>query len=144
MKHQLSGVDLQFLADFESCTFKLSEFDHRAHVRLAYVFLVNNSPDEAVEQMRAALNRFLDYNGIDPGKFHETLTRAWILAVHHFMAETPTSDSADSFIEQNTVLLDSKIMLSHYSAETLFSDEAKSSFVEPNIEPIPRHDTNAN
>jgi len=37
------------------------------------------------------------------------------------------------------VLLDSKIMLTHYSAELLFSDQARAEFVEPNLDPIPRH-----
>jgi len=36
-------------------------------------------------------------------------------------------------------LLDSKIMLTHYSADLLFSDEARARFVEPNLDPIPRH-----
>jgi hypothetical protein len=40
----------------------------------------------------------------------------------------------------NPILLDSKIMLTHYSAEVLFSPEARARFVEPNLESIPRHD----
>ena len=35
-------------------------------------------------------------------------------------------------------LLDPKIMLTHYSAERLFSPEARAEFVEPDIDPIPR------
>jgi len=34
-------------------------------------------------------------------------------------------------------LLDTKVMLIHYSAETLFSPEARASFVEPDLEVIP-------
>ncbi len=36
-------------------------------------------------------------------------------------------------------MLDAKIMMTHYSAEVLFSDEARAEFVEPDLEPIPRH-----
>ena len=39
-----------------------------------------------------------------------------------------------------STLLDSKIMMTHYSAEVLFSDEARARFVEPNLSPIPRYD----
>ncbi|MCH7639980.1 MAG: hypothetical protein IH855_11050 [Bacteroidetes bacterium] len=46
-------------------------------------------------------------------------------------------DSAESFIEQNPELLDSKIMMTHYSAEVLISDEARTQFVEPDLDPIP-------
>jgi hypothetical protein len=56
------------------------------------------------------------------------------------MEKTPSAESADDFIEKNPRMLDSKIMLTHYSAEVLFSDEARAKFVEPNLEPIPRYD----
>jgi hypothetical protein len=61
------------------------------------------------------------------------------MAVRHFMERTPASASADEFIEANPALLDSKIMLTHYSAELLFSPEARSAFKEPDQDPIPRH-----
>jgi hypothetical protein len=79
-------------------------------------------------------------NGIDPGKYHETLTRSWILAVRHFMDRAPAAASADAFIAANPMLLDSKIMLTHYSASVLFSPDARARFVEPDLEAIPRHD----
>ncbi len=89
--------------------------------------------------MRDTLNRFLIHNGVDPSKFHETLTKAWILAVHHFMNRTEDSNSADEFIDRNPEMLDTKIMMTHYSAEVLFSDEAMATFVQPNLDPIPMH-----
>jgi hypothetical protein len=36
-------------------------------------------------------------------------------------------------------VLDTKIMLTHYSAEVLFSPEARALFVEPDLDPIPRY-----
>jgi hypothetical protein len=47
--------------------------------------------------------------------------------------------SADEFIERNPKLLDSGIMLSHYSCEVLFSSAARAAFVVPDVEPIPEH-----
>ena len=67
------------------------------------------------------------------------MTRAWILAVRHFMESSRDSASADAFIESNPRLLDAKIMMTHYSAGLLFSPEARSQFVEPDLGPIPRH-----
>jgi hypothetical protein len=63
------------------------------------------------------------------------------MAVRHFMEASPACESADAFIEQNPKLLDSKIMLTHYSAEVLFSDEARAQFVEPDLSPIPKYDS---
>jgi hypothetical protein len=47
--------------------------------------------------------------------------------------------SADDFIRQTPLLLDSRIMLTHYSAERLFSPQARAAFVQPDRDPIPRH-----
>ena len=62
---------------------------------------------------------------MDVGKYHETITRAWIMAVHHFMTLSPSHESAASFMAANPELLDSRIMLTHYSAAVLFSPEAR-------------------
>ncbi|MFC1664172.1 hypothetical protein ACFL17_00905 [Pseudomonadota bacterium] len=141
MKHLVTKEDQVFKSQVEAFEFPVSQFDHRAHIRLAYVYLVqNNDTNESVQLMREALTGLLRHAGVDPaGKYHETLTEAWILAVHHFMNNTENSNSADDFIEQHPVMLDSNTMLTHYSVEVLFSEEARQSFVEPNLDPIPRH-----
>ena len=134
----LSEDDILFKQQIESCDFSIPDFDHRAHVRLAYVYLTENNPDVAIVQMKAALLGLLKHAGIDPdAKYHETLTKAWLLAVNHFMQSTTQAESADSFIDQNPSLLDSSIMLSHYSAELLFSEPARADFIEPDVSPIP-------
>ena len=138
-RHQLSEADSRFAADFEAFQISPEAFDHRAHLRLAYVYLVEGSQDAATARMRDSLLGFLRHLQIDPAKYHETITRAWILAVRHFMERTPESDCADSFIDANPIMLDSEIMLTHYSAELLFSEEARRRFAEPDLDPIPRH-----
>ena len=139
MAHQLSADDRRFREDFEACRVRPADFDHRAHVRLAYAYLAEHDDDAALARMRAALRAFIEHNGVPVSKYHETLTRAWILAVRHFMAAAAPARSADAFIDANPRLLDSKIMLTHYSAETLFSAEARARFVEPDLDQIPRH-----
>jgi len=135
--HDVSDADRTFRADFEALKVAPADFDHEAHVRLAYVYLVGGDVDEAVQRIRAALLAFLQHHGIPATKYHETLTRAWVLAVRHFMDKGPASSAAD-FIASNPELLDSRIMLSHYSASVLFSPEARAAFVEPDLDPIPR------
>lgn len=140
MKHALSNDDLVFKSQVESCEFPVADFDHRAHIRLAYVYLVDNTPAQAVDRVRDTLTGLLKSVGIDPAqKYHETLTEAWVLAVYHFMSNTDSTASTDEFIEKNPVLLDSKIMMTHYSTEVLFSDEARKAFVQPNLDPIPTY-----
>ena len=140
MKHTLSNNDLTFKHQVESCAFPVADFDHPAHIRLAYVYLSDNTTDQAVIRVRDTLTGLLRYVGIDPAeKYHETLTEAWVLAVHHFMNKTDSATSADEFIEKNPMLLDTRIMMTHYSAEVLFSDEARQAFIQPNLDPIPTY-----
>jgi len=140
MNHQLSASDLEFRTQFESCSFPVSDFDHRAHLRLAYIYLAEDETEAAYQSMRSALHAYLEHLGIGMAKYHDTITRAWILAVRHFMEVTPQSISAESFIDKNPKMLDSKIMMTHYSAEVLFSDKARANFVEPDLDPIPKYD----
>ena len=135
--HVLSDEDRHFRAAIEACEVPPSQFNHQAHVRLAYVYLAEYGVNTATDKMRAALLTFLQHHNIPASKFHETLTRAWVLAVSHFM-DRSTSTSAADFVAKNQVLLDSKIMLTHYSASVLFSADARASFIEPDLDPIPR------
>lgn len=139
MKHRISADDQVFLRAFEACGISAEDFDHAAHVRLAYIFLCQLPVDEAAEAMKRSLLAFLDHLGVGASKYHETITRAWIMAVRHFMEASAECASAAEFIERNPRLLDSRIMLTHYSAEVLFSPAARSKFVEPDREPIPQH-----
>ena len=143
MKHEIShGIsqgDHEFRAAFEAGAIAPADFNHRAHVRLAYVYLATNDVERATTLMRHAIMNFLRHHGISPTRYHETLTQAWILAVFHFMHRTTEAASADEFIQRTPILLDSRIMMTHYSAERLFSQHARHGFVQPDLDPIPRH-----
>ena len=81
MTHRASDEDDRFRKAFESQQIEPAAFDHGAHVRLAYVYLCEDSVDGAVLRMKAALLAFLAHLGADPSKYHETITRAWVMAV---------------------------------------------------------------
>ena len=137
MTHRASPDDLAFARAFEAFQVKPDDFNHAAHVRLAYIYLCQVPVAEAAERMKGALLAFLKHLGAPPTKYHETITRAWIMAVAHFMAESEPCESAEAFMAANPRLLDSKIMLTHYSAEVLFGPAARTAFVEPDVEAIP-------
>ena len=143
MTHKLSETDLAFRKKFETFAVDPSGFDHRAHLRLAYIYLAGTDTETAYRLMRRSLQAFLDHLGVGGAKYHDTMTRAWILAVRHFMENTPDCDSADAFIDANPLMLDTRIMQTHYSAGLLFSDEARAGFVEPDLDPIPGYDEQA-
>lgn len=135
--HRTDTEDDAFVDAFEHCRIAPGDFDHAAHVRVAYAYLCQDEPETACARMKASLLRFLAHAGADPDKFHETMTRAWTLAVRHFMDRIGPTASCAEFIERAPDLLDPRIMLTHYSALTLFSDAARAGFVDPDIQPIP-------
>ena len=137
----MSEDDRRFLAAFEACAFAPGDFNHREHVRLAYACLCEEGgADAAHARVRAGLHAFIRHNGVPESKYHETMTQAWVLAVDYFMRKAaPASfDSFDDFIAADSRLLEPSIMLTHYSKERLFSDEARGAFVEPDVQKIPR------
>jgi hypothetical protein len=139
-EHALTPEDRRFRDDFEAGRVAPETFGHRAHLRLAYTYLAGSDVETALAKMRTALLGFLRHHGIDASKYHETMTQAWILAVRHFMTRSPATPSADAFIDANPAMLDSTIMMTHYSADLLFSEEARARFVEPDLDGIPRHE----
>jgi len=137
----VSSVDDRAFRDrFEALELAPEDFNHRAHLQVAYVYLTEGDTESAYQRMRDTLQAFLKHLGIADGKYHDTMTRAWILAVRHFMEKTGDTTSAASLIDQNPIMLDTKIMETHYSTDLLFSQEARARFVEPDLDPIPQYD----
>ena len=54
MNHLSSTEDQNFRREFEACQFPPAEFNHRAHIRLAYVYLSAYDTDTAHQLMRNA------------------------------------------------------------------------------------------
>ncbi|WP_299770921.1 hypothetical protein [uncultured Tateyamaria sp.] len=129
--------DLTFRDQFEAGRVAPDDFNHRAHLRLAYVYLCEGPVDAAMPRMRVALHAFLKRNGVPADKYHETLTRSWLMAVAYFMDKATPAASFDSFLKQDDRLLDTQIMLTHYHKDTLFSDAARAAFVAPDLQAIP-------
>ena len=137
MNHSVSTDDIEFRRAFEARETAPTGFEHAAHVRLAYVYLCAYPLEVATERMKRSLLNFLAHLGIGEAKYHETITRAWIMAVQHYMANSSPCSSASAFLAANPALLDSRIMLRHYSGELLFSPHARQSFVPPDLQAIP-------
>lgn len=134
----INAADEFFRERFEACELSAADFPHRAHLRLAYIYLALYPPEVAQEKMETALRKFLAHLGAPPSKFHHTLTAAWMRAVRHFMDRVGPTESFAGFAERAAPLLDKDIMLTHYTPDLLWSEEARARFVEPDLQPIPR------
>jgi hypothetical protein len=133
----ITTADSDFSRQFDAGEVPPKDFNHRAHLRLAYIHLASHGPALAVRTFSNSLLNLLRRNDIDPAKFHETLTQSWLLAVWHFMQRAGDTASSEDFLRRSSALHDPKVMLTHYSRELLFSDDARVRFVAPDLEPIP-------
>ncbi|GAB3019704.1 hypothetical protein [Bowmanella dokdonensis] len=85
--HRLSPEDEEFRHRVENGQFPLAEFNHLAHLQLAYCYLLNQDVVGALDRYRQTVKRLLELNNKDPGKYHETLTCAWLMTVSQRMLD---------------------------------------------------------
>lgn len=109
--------DVLFRKSFESGNVPPSDFTYLGHLRLAYTYLCENDVDSAFTKMKSSIQSFLNRNDIDAEKYHETMTKAWVQAVRHFIELAGDTVSFEEFIAFDSRLLNVEIMLSHYSRE---------------------------
>jgi hypothetical protein len=134
-------TDAEFLLAFENCTLPFAEWKHRAHLKVAYLYLRQFPYDQALERIRAGIKRYNAATNtpeaLDRG-YHETLTQAWARLVHFTLSQQGAAAGADDFLEQNPHIAQKTAMRFFYSKETLMSWRAKAEFVEPDLAPFPR------
>lgn len=120
--------DREFLEAFEDCTLPSDQFPHRAHVRVAWLYLREGSLLEALTRFVEGLKRYAGSLGAS-GKYHETVTWAYLFLIHDRMARG-TSETFEEFAAANPDLFNG-ILEKYYRRETLASDHARSVFVMP-------------
>lgn len=123
--------DDEFLEAFHSCRLENAQFRHADHLRLAWIHLRRRPFEEALQQVRAGIQKFAIHHGV-PQLYHETITVAWmrLLATHHEL-------SFETFLSENENRLNKDLLHRFWSPELLASDEAKAAWVQPDREPLP-------
>lgn len=124
-------TDAEFVSRFESCTLPPADFPHRAHVRLAWLYLREAPPLEALTRFCASLQRFAASIGKST-LFHATITWAYLFLIHQRMARSPAADF-EAFADANPDLLtwNPSALDAYYRVETLRSELAREVFVMP-------------
>jgi len=117
---------------FEDGTLPASDFHHKDHVRLAWLYLNEEPPLSALARFTEGLKRFAARNGAD-GLYHETITWAYLLLIHERKARAGAGETWNEFAERNPDLLTWKpsVLEGYYREETLASDLARRVFVMP-------------
>jgi hypothetical protein len=130
-------TDEAFARAFEKGSITPAQFDHAAHVRVAWVYLQEaESLEEALSRMRDAIRRFAAAAGV-PGKYHETITVLWMRLLAEVRAAGASGELADVLLA-HPALADKDLPLQYYSRALLFSDDARAGWVEPDLRAGPR------
>ncbi len=138
----LSDADL--LAQFEALSLPFDRWTHRAHVRVAYLYLSRHPFEEAAARLSKNIRAYNAHNIVPEGPtsgYNETTTRAFAhliaATMHAYGTAFPTADS-EAFCDTHPQLMTRHVLRFFYSPERRMDPRAKSSFVEPDLAPLPK------
>lgn len=138
--------DRELLRQFESCTLPFGEWNHRTHVKIAFLYLREHPFDIALGKMREGIKAYNAKNNVPEGElegYNETTTHAFMLLTRATMSaygEFLATPDADSFCDTHPQLLSRHVLRLFYSPARRRHREAKTRFVEPDLAPLPSPD----
>ena len=138
-----SKEDQEFLRQFEDCTLPFTEWNHRSHVKVAYLYLTAHPLDEAIDCIRRAIKRYNAANDVPEGPevgYNETTTVAFMHLVHATIkayGEVFPVRTADDFCDTHPHLLQTSILRLFYSPARRMDPRAKEAFLEPDLTQLP-------
>lgn len=126
-------TDQALLEAFVSTALPADQFHHEQHVRLAWLFVCRHGMPSAIGEFSEAIKRFAVAKGAH-GLYHETITWAFLLIISERQARQP-GDTWTAFASAHSDLLAwaPSILDRYYSKELLMSDQARKSFVMPDL-----------
>ena len=133
--------DDEHLRRFEDQSLPLDLWHHRAHLKVAYLYLNRFSFEEALQKLRTGIRAYNAAHQVADSPtsgYHETMTHAWLQLVHTTLCQFGPAASADAFFDTQTQLTQKHTLLLFYSRDRIMSSEAKSSFLTPDLAPLPQ------
>lgn len=128
--------DREFRDAFEALAVPAEAFRHRDHVHLAWVYVSTIGAEAALTRAADAIRAFTTHHNA-AGKYHETITCAWVRLVAAAMRVTPGIDDFDVFVGQHPYLLDKSLLQRFYSTAALSEERARTTCVAPDLAPLP-------
>jgi hypothetical protein len=135
--------DVELLTAFESQTLTHEQWNHRAHLRVAYTYLHAHGFEQGLNKIREGIKKLNAVHGVPEGidrGYHETITHAFARVVASMIKahnETLGITDSESFCEAHPHLLSKMLLRLYYTRARIMTLEAKAKFVEPDIAPLP-------
>lgn len=125
--------NLEFLQSFKTGELQPSDFNHEAHLRLAYLYIQEKGIEKAIREICQDLKNYTKFAGAED-KYHHTLTIAAIKTVNHFMGKSKAENFSEFIIEFPRLKMHFKELIAqHYSFDIFTNEKAKKEFVEPDL-----------
>jgi hypothetical protein len=126
--------DAEFLVSFENLEIPGSDFRHRDHVRLAWIYLHDSDFAVGAARFCEKFGSFVRHIGAE-SKYNETITWFYLVVVFQRIRNEPTTPDWETFANANEDLLDNrmKVIRECYRNETLFSPRARKIFLLPDL-----------
>ena len=126
--------DAEFLASFESLEIPRSDFRHRDHVRLAWIYLHDSNFAAGAARFCENFGEFVRHIGAE-SKYNETITWFYLVVVFQRIRNEPPTPDWEAFAHANEDLLDPRmgVIRDRYRNETLFSPQARKTFLLPDV-----------
>lgn len=135
-KYENESEIFDLVRSFEDATIGRDAWKHREHLVVALYYLTRDDFEAATAKMRSGIFKLLrqafavDLTTEMP--YHETLTVFWMRTVADFNASKNGTSLLDK-VNELTEKYDKDYPLRFYSREHLFSDDARSRFVEGDL-----------
>ncbi|KAI8099402.1 flavin reductase like domain-containing protein [Halteromyces radiatus] len=127
-----------FMNAYENCTLDTRHWMHRAHLRMAWNYLrETGDTNKATSLIKHQLKIHFAKN--EQLEYHETITSFYIYLIDLAIKTNRSKDKDDFFelMERYPILTDRQSIQHYYSPQLLKSELAKSTFVLPDLKPLP-------
>lgn len=133
----LADEDRRFWQSLESGNLSPDDFDHRGHLRAAWVVLSEEGLENGGPRFLAALKRYAEGLGVGE-KFHLTVSVALLCILAETIRTRPEASFPTLLAACPDLLGDAKSLLyRYYSPERLAEDRARREWLAPDREPLP-------
>jgi hypothetical protein len=122
----------ELVQSFESCELPGVRWTHRAHLAVAAAYLRRYPLPEATDRARTHIRRYNESRGNHTG-YHETITVLFMrLVAVELNGATDLAKLVNRLADRHRV----DWLLGYYSKDRLWSDEARATFVDPDLRPL--------
>jgi hypothetical protein len=130
-------TDHDFLSALESYALPEQEFGHIGHVRAAYLYLRQGDFATALLRLQSSIRGYAAAHD-QTGRYHETMTVAYLALIQQHIAERGDGVSWPGFADANPELFVPGLLLRFYPRAQLESDLARRAFLLPHPSSIER------